>query len=115
MRRARGGRGRLYTVSVRHGISDSRQRVERRLFDVHARLERARAELALAEEQLSAFEETAADLRTRMLVSETPLADREWNEARRHAAVMQRSRDAARQAVVELERAQDELLSRLVV
>lgn len=82
---------------------------------MHARLERARAELALAEEQLSAFEETAEDLRTRMLVSETPLADKEWNEARRHAEVMLRSRDAARQAVVELEHARDELLSRLVV
>ena len=82
---------------------------------MHARLERARAELALAEEQLSAFEETAEDARTRMLVSETPLADREWNEARRHAEVMQRSRDGARQAVAELERAQDELLSRLVI
>ncbi len=100
---------------MRHGTSDSRQRVERRLFDVHARLERARAELALADEQLAALEEAASDARTRMLVSETPLADREWNDARRHAEVMERSRDAARHAVADLERAQDELLARLVV
>lgn len=82
---------------------------------MHARLERARAELALAEEQLHALAEAADEARIRMLVSETPLANREWGEARRHAEVMERSRDATRAAVVELEKAQDELLSQLVL
>lgn len=99
---------------MRPSLSDRRQRVERRLFDVHARLERARAELALAEEQLHALSEVADEARVRMLVSETALANREWDEARRHAEVMERSRDAARHAVAELEHAQDELLSQLV-
>ncbi len=92
-----------------------RQRVERRLFEVHARLERARAELELADEQLAALADAAEEAKIRMLVAETPLAEREWHEARRHAEVMARSRDAARSRVAELERAQDELLSQLVV
>jgi hypothetical protein len=100
---------------MRPGLTDRRQRVERRLFDVHARLERARAELALADEQLHALAETADELRIRMLVSETALANREWSDARRHAEVMERSRDASRAAVAELERAQDELLAQLVI
>lgn len=100
---------------MRPGLTDRRQRVERRLFDVHARLDRARAELAIAEEQLAALEDAADEARTRMLVSETAQANREWNEAQRHAEVMVRSREAARAAVAELERLQDELLSQLLV
>lgn len=88
--------------------------MERRLFDVHARLARARAELEVAEEQLAALDEQADEARLRMLVSETPLAEREWREAERHAEAMRRSRDAARALVAELEAAQDELLGKLV-
>jgi hypothetical protein len=100
---------------MRPGLTDRRQRVERRLFDVSARLERARAELALAEEQLLVVGEVADDARIRMLVSETALANRAWDDARRHVEVMERSRDAARQVVTDLERSQDELLSQLVI
>ncbi len=100
---------------MRPGLTDRRQRVERRLFDVHARLERARAELALAEEQLLVLGEAADEARIRMLVSETALANREWSEARRHAEVMERSRDATKATISELERAQDELLAQLVL
>ncbi|HLN06705.1 MAG TPA: hypothetical protein VK217_10535, partial [Acidimicrobiales bacterium] len=67
------------------------------------------------EEQLDVFLETADEARIRSLVSETPLADREWQDARRHADAMIRSRDFARARVAELERAQDELLGKLVV
>lgn len=83
--------------------------------DVHARLVRARQELAVAEEQLDLFLETAEEARIRALVSETPLADRDWQDAQRHAEAMIRGRDNASARVVELERAQDELLSKLVV
>ncbi len=92
-----------------------RDEVERRLLDVHARLVRARQELAVAEEQLDVFLETADEARIRALVSETPLADRDWQDAQRHAEVMIRSRDTASARVAELERAQDELLAKLVV
>lgn len=83
--------------------------------DVHARLVRARQELAVAEEQLDLFLETAEEARIRALVSETPLADRDWQDAQRHAEAMIRGRDNASARVGELERAQDELLSKLVV
>jgi len=62
-----------------------RDNVERRLLEVHALLVRARQELAVVEEQLEVFLETADEARIRSLVSETPLADREWHDAQRHA------------------------------
>jgi len=89
--------------------------VRRRLTDVHQRLVKARQDLAIVEEQLLVFDETADDARIRSLVSETPLANHDWNEARRHADAMRRGRDDLRARVGELERAQDELLSKLVV
>jgi hypothetical protein len=98
-----------YTAAV------ERQAVERRLSEVHERLVKARQELAIVEEQLEVFTETAEDARVRALVSETPLANHDWNEARRHEEAMTRSRDSARARVAELEKAQDELLNKLVV
>lgn len=100
---------------MRPVITDRRIRVERRLFDVHGRLERARAELALAEEQLLALAEAADEARIRMLVSETPLADRAWSEARRHVEVMERSCEATKSTIGDLETAQDELIAQLVI
>ena len=81
---------------------------------MHGRLVKARQELAIAEEQLLIFTETADEARIRSLVSETPLANHEWSEARRHAEAMTRSRDMQKAQVEELERAQDELAGKLV-
>ena len=92
-----------------------RDQVESRLLEVHARLVRARQELAVVEEQLDVFVETADEARIRSLVSETPLADRDWQDAQRHVEVMTRGRDTASARVTELERVQDELLGKLVV
>ena len=47
----------------------------------------------------------------RALVSETPLASQEHNEAARHADAMVRARDALDKVVADLERRQDELLA----
>jgi hypothetical protein len=91
------------------------RQIERRLVEVHGRLVQAREELAVVEEQLLSFVETAEDARIRSLVSETTLADHEWREASRHAEAMQRGRDAARARVAELETAEERLLARLVV
>jgi hypothetical protein len=59
------------------------------------------------------LDEVAADAETRKLVAQTPLADREWREARtdldRHAALL----DDARREVAELLAEQDRLLERL--
>ncbi|MDP9070587.1 MAG: hypothetical protein M3N68_04765 [Actinomycetota bacterium] len=91
----------------------SRSLIERRLVDVNRRLQRAREELAVIDEQLAVFVEAAAEARTRALVSETPLADREHREAQKHADAMARSRAAAVASITELERVLDDLLDRL--
>jgi uncharacterized protein YbcC (UPF0753/DUF2309 family) len=88
--------------------------VQRRLVEVHRQLLLARQELAQLEEQLAVFVETADDARIRSLVSETPLANKEWNEARRHADAWSKSRDEQLARVSELEKAQDELAGKLV-
>lgn len=93
----------------------SRSLIERRLRDASARLRRAREELAVIEEQLAVLADAAEEARLRSLVSETPLADREYHEAQRHADAMNRSREAVVASIAELQRAQDELLDRLVI
>jgi hypothetical protein len=85
--------------------------LERRIRDVHARLVRAREELAVLDEQLAVVLESADEARVRALVSETPLATQEHNEAARHADAMARARDALLATVLELEERQDELLA----
>jgi hypothetical protein len=92
----------------------SRSLIERRLTAVNDRLKRARAELVVIDEQLAALAEAADETRVRALVSETPLADREHDEAQRHADAMARSRATVLSTISELERSQDELLDRLV-
>jgi hypothetical protein len=85
--------------------------LERRIRDVHARLVRAREELAVLDEQLAVVVESADEARVRALVSETPLATHEHNEAARHAEAMTKAREALQKNVVELEHRQDELLA----
>ena len=88
--------------------------VERRLMDVSRRLRKAREELAVAEEQLSALADAADDARIRSLVSETPLAARESQEAQRHAEAMAGARDSLATQVTRLESELDELLDKLL-
>ncbi len=87
--------------------------LERRIRDVHARLVRARQELAVLEEQLAVVAEAAEDARIRSLVAETPLAVHEYAEVRRHADAMERARLALTESVTDLQRRQDELLGRV--
>ena len=87
--------------------------LERRLIDVSDRLKRLRAELALADEQCTVLIGEAEDARLRSLVSETPLAQAEAHEMRRHADAQSRQRDALRRSIDELERDQDALLDRM--
>jgi hypothetical protein len=85
--------------------------LERRIRDVHARLVRAREELAVLDEQLAVVMESADEARVRSLVSETPLAAHEHNEAARHADAMVKARAALHHSVQDLELRQDELLA----
>lgn len=92
----------------------SRVLIERRLTDVSQRLKRAREHLSVIDDQLRALSEEADELRIRSLVSETPLAHREYTEAQRHVDAMERSKRMIASEVAELEKTQDDLLDRLV-
>lgn len=87
--------------------------IEHRLREVQTRLLRARAELAVMDEQLQQIDEEAEEARIRALVAETPLAEREWTETSRHRDAAHKSRHVTAEAVVELERRRDDLLHRL--
>ena len=91
----------------------SQSMLQRRLVDVSERLKRMRAELVVTEEQLAFLEDEAEDARLRALVAETPLADVEARDARRHTDALARHRDRLRVTVGELEREQDALLDRI--
>ena len=91
----------------------SRGALERRLAEAGDQLRHLRAELAIAEEQCAAFEDEAEDSRLRALVSETPLAQQEHREARRHADAMARHRADVAGEIAALEAAVDDLLDRL--
>src|SRR5438874_3451355 len=92
----------------------SRWLVEKRLSQSAERLKQLRAELKVVDEQLLFFAEAADETRLRALVSETPLADKEHREAQKHAEAMNRRRAEIVTSISELQRAQDELLDRLV-
>ncbi len=92
----------------------SRWLVERRLSESAERLKRLRSELAVVEEQLAFLAEAADDTRLRALVSETPLADKEYREAQKHADAMARHKTDLITQIRDVERTQDELLDRLV-
>jgi uncharacterized protein YbaP (TraB family) len=92
----------------------SRWLVEKRLSQSAERLKQLRAELEVVDEQLAFFADAADEARLRALVSETPLADKEHREAQKHAEAMRRRRSEIVAAIAELERAQDELLDRLM-
>lgn len=92
----------------------NRGMIERRLTEVNTRLRRTREELAVVDEQLASLADAADETRIRALVSETPLAQNEYREAQKHADAMARSRAAVLASIAELEKAQDELLDRLV-
>lgn len=92
----------------------SQSLVERRLSELGSRLKQLRSDLAVADEQLAHFTEATDEARLRALVSETPLADREHREAKKHSDAMARHREELVSAIAKLEIDQDQLLDRLL-
>ncbi len=88
-------------------------RTERRLAQVAARLRTLRNELAIVDEQLAQLGDDADDLALRALVSETPAASFESNDARKHVDAMRRHREHVIAEIAELEVRQDDLLDRM--
>lgn len=93
----------------------SQSAVERKLMDVSQRLRKVKDELAVADEQLQALSGTAEEARIRSLVSETPLAAKESQEAQRNADAMASARGALAQKAERLSAELDELLDKLVL
>ena len=91
----------------------SRAAIESKLRDVNVRLRHARAELAVLEEQLLVFLDSAEETRVQALVDESPLSAAEHTEAQRHAEANVRSRDRLAAQVRDLESSRDDLLDRL--
>jgi hypothetical protein len=60
---------------------------------------------------MTVVQDSADEARVRALVSETPLASREHDEASRHADAMVRAREALRKTIADLEDRRDELLA----
>jgi hypothetical protein len=87
--------------------------IQRRLSQNVLRLKALRAELAQLEEQYDAFSSAADDTALRALVSETPGAAYEANDARKHADAMSKHRRHVIESIRELEVRQDELLDKL--
>jgi len=92
----------------------SRWIVEKQLSASAERLRNLRNELAVIDEQLAFLADAADESRLRALVSETPLADRDHNEARRHAEAMAGERARLVESIGKLESSQDDLLDRLL-
>ncbi len=92
----------------------TRSLLERKLSSAAVRLRELRDELTVVDEQLAVLLEAADDARLRALVSETPLAGQEHQEAQRHADAMARHRAGLMAGISALERSQDELLDRLL-
>lgn len=95
-------------------LGEKSHKDERRLFESNVRLSRARAELAIGEEQHSVLAELAEEARMRAIVAETPLAVQEWQSASRHADALAASLETSRHMVRDLERLQDDLIAKLV-
>jgi hypothetical protein len=89
-------------------------RTSDRLAALSNEIAEARTALRILDEQLAFVAEVDEDARIRALVSETPLADREAQEARADLERMRRSRDEAEARVEALRAEQDRLLERLL-
>jgi hypothetical protein len=86
---------------------------ERRLAQVASRLRTLRDELAMVDEQLVQFRDDADELSLRALMSETPQASHESNEARKHVDAMLRHREHVLAEIAGMEQRQDALLDQL--
>ncbi len=88
--------------------------IQKSLSQLGDRITRAREDLRIVEEQLLFQMDVLEEAKTRMLVAETPLAEREHRIARDDYERLQRQRDEAQARIAELQREQDRLLDRML-
>lgn len=88
--------------------------IQKTLSDLSDSLTRAREDLRIVEEQLVFQADVVEEAKTRMLVSETPVADQEFRIARDDYERLMRQRERAHEAIAELKLEQDRLLDRML-
>jgi hypothetical protein len=88
--------------------------IERSLAEIGERIGRAREDLRIVEEQILFQMDVVEEAKTRMLVSETPLADREFRIARDDYERLESQRTEVAAEITELQREQDRLLDRML-
>ena len=88
--------------------------IERSLAEIGDRLSKARNDLRIVEEQLLFQMDVVEETKTRMLVAETPIADREYRIARDDYDRMVRQREEVNREIAELQREQDRFLDRML-
>ena len=88
--------------------------IQKVLSQIGDRIAKAQEELRIAEEQLLFQMDVVEETKTRMLVSETPLADREYRIARDDYERLQKSREEITREIAELRKEQDRLLDRML-
>jgi hypothetical protein len=88
--------------------------IERSLAEIGERIGKEREDLRIVEEQILFQMDVVEEAKTRMLVSETPLADREFRIARDDHERLQSQRAEVTARIAELQREQDRLLDRML-
>jgi predicted nucleic acid-binding Zn-ribbon protein len=88
---------------------------ERRIRELQRRVRQAREELAILDEQIEALAEESEEARVRWLVAETPLAEKEATDARRHLELAQRAAAQLRAEIAQCVTERDRLLHELPV
>lgn len=89
-------------------------RIQKNLSELGDRLTKARADLRIVEEQILFQMDVLEEAKTRMLVAETPLADREFRVARDDYDRLTRERARVTAEIEELQAEQDRLLDRML-
>jgi hypothetical protein len=88
--------------------------IQKSLAELGERINRARADLRIVEEQLLFQMDVLEEAKTRMLVAETPLADREYRIARDDHERLTKERERVTAEITELQQEQDRLLDRML-
>ena len=104
----------LFPPALKTPIILRPMRIHKSLSDLSDELTRAREDLRIVEEQLLFQTDVVEEAKTRMLVSETPLADREFRIARDDFDRMEREREKLIAVIGELRVEQDRLLDRML-
>jgi hypothetical protein len=90
------------------------QQIQKTLAELGDDLARARDELRIVEEQLLFQSDVVEDAKTRMLVAETPVADRDYRIARDDLRRMERERARIHSSIARVRAEQDRLLDSLL-